>query len=81
MFRSSWRKTNTAHLGKSGQDEGTNKAQREKRAIASKSGGEYPEEGSMPSSAVMSWDAGQISGLLLVSANRWTAVTRGHIFS
>lgn len=51
------------------------------RHAAHVSGGEPPEEGSMPSSVVMSWDAGQISGLLLVSANRRTAVTGGHIFS
>lgn len=41
------------------------------------------EEGSMPSSVVMSLDAGQMSGLLLVSANRQTdgtIVTRGHVF-
>lgn len=41
------------------------------------------EEGSMPSSVVMSLDAGQMSGLLLVSANRQTGgttVTRGHVF-
>lgn len=33
------------------------------------------EEGSMPSSVVMSLDAGQMSGLLLVSANRQTGET------
>lgn len=35
----------------------------------------------MPSSVVMSWEAGQISGLWLVPANRRTAVTGGHVFS
>lgn len=37
----------------------------------------------MPQNVVMSLDAGQMSGLLLVSANRQmggTIVTRGHIF-
>lgn len=41
------------------------------------------EEGSMPSSVVMTMEAGQMSGLLLVSANRQTGgtiVTRGHVF-
>lgn len=41
------------------------------------------EEGSMPSSVVMTLEAGQMSGLLLVSANRQTGgttVTRGHVF-
>lgn len=37
----------------------------------------------MPPSVVMNLDAGQMSGLLLVSANRQTGgtiVTRGHVF-
>lgn len=41
------------------------------------------EEGSMPPSVVMSLDRGQMSGLLLVSANRQTGgtiVTRGHTY-
>lgn len=45
--------------------------------------GKPPEEGSMPPSVVMSLDAGQMSGLLLVSANRQTGgtiVRRGHVF-
>lgn len=69
------------HPGKPGGYKVTNRAQRETRHAAHVSGGEPPEEGSMPSSVVMSWDAGQISGLLLVSANRRTAVAGGHIFS
>lgn len=34
----------------------------------------------MPSSVVMSWDAGQRAGLLPMSANRWTAVVGATYF-
>lgn len=70
------------HPGKTGEWKVANKAQWETCHAAHVSGGQPPEEGSMPSSVVMGWDAGQRSGLLLVSANRRTAVTGGgaHIF-